>query len=131
MDKKKALGLASFGYVITALISLVTMILYLNKPSLAGDLLSQYKSLKMTANAIIISTFVAAAIVSLLFFWAARRVAEGKSRGTILLVLVLFGVLGGFFSIFKTFNVASLVNLCFDVIILILLFMVRSEEDND
>ena len=50
MDKKKALNIASFGYIVVALIGIITMIVYLNKPSLASELLKQAKDLKMSTK---------------------------------------------------------------------------------
>jgi uncharacterized BrkB/YihY/UPF0761 family membrane protein len=131
MDKKKALNIASFGYIVVALIGIVTMIVYLNKPSLAANLIKQAKDLKMSINAIIISTYVISTIITLLFFWATRRVAKGKSRGTILLVLLILGAVGNIFAIVKNFSVYTLVYAVFEVILIALIFAVRADEDND
>ena len=131
MDKKKALNIASFGYIVVALIGIITMIVYLNKPSLASELLKQAKDLKMSINAIIISTYVISTIITLLFFWATRRVAKGKSRGTILLVLLILGAVGNIFAIVKNFSVYTLVYAVFEVILIALIFAVRADEDND
>lgn len=131
MDKKKALNIASFGYIVVALIGIITMIVYLNKPSLASELLKQAKDLKMSTNALIISTYVISTIVTLLFFWATRRVAKGKSRGTILLVLLILGAVGNIFAIVKHFSIYTLVYAVFEVILIALIFAVRADEDND
>ena len=131
MDKKKALNIASFGYIVVALIGIITMIVYLNKPSLASELLKQAKDLKMSTNALIISTYVISTIITLLFFWATRRVAKGKSRGTILLVLLILGAVGNIFAIVKNFSVYTLVYAVFEVILIALIFAVRADEDND
>ena len=131
MDKKKALNIASFGYIIVALIGIITMIVYLNKPSLAANLVKQAKDLKITTNTFIISTYVISTIVTLLFFWATRRIAKGKSRGTILLVLLILGAVGNIFAIVKNFSVYTLVYAVFEVILIALIFAVRADEDND
>lgn len=131
MDKKKALNIASFGYIVVALIGIITMIVYLNKPSLASELLKQAKDLKMSTNALIISTYVISTIITLLFFWATRRVAKGKSRGTILLVLLILGAVGNIFTIVKHFSIYTLVYAVFEVILIALIFAVRAEEDNE
>lgn len=131
MDKKKALNIASFGYIVVALIGIITMIVYLNKPSLASELLKQAKDLKMSTNALIISTYVISTIITLLFFWATRRVAKGKSRGTILLVLLILGAVGNIFAIVKHFSIYTLVYAVFEVILIALIFAVRAEEDNE
>ena len=131
MDKKKALNIASFGYIVVALIGIITMIVYLNKPSLAANLVKQAKDFKMSTNAIIISTYVISTIITLLFFWATRRVAKGKSRGTILLVLLILGAVGNVFAIVKNFSVYTLVYAVFEVILIALIFAVRADEDND
>lgn len=131
MDKKKALNIASFGYIVVALIGIITMIVYLNKPSLASELLKQAKDLKMSTNALIISTYVISTIITLLFFWATRRVAKGKSRGTILLVLLILGAVGNIFAIVKHFSIYTLVYAVFEVILIALIFAVRADEDND
>ena len=131
MDKKKALNIASFGYIVVALIGIITMIVYLNKPSLAANLVKQAKDLKMSTNALIISTYVISTIITLLFFWATRRVAKGKSRGTILLVLLILGAVGNIFVIVNNFSVYTLVYAVFEVILIALIFAVRADEDND
>lgn len=131
MDKKKALNIASFGYIVVALIGIITMIVYLNKPSLAANLVKQAKDLKITTNTFIISTYVISTIITLLFFWATRRVAKGKSRGTILLVLLILGAVGNIFAIVKNFSVYTLVYAVFEVILIALIFAVRADEDND
>ena len=131
MDKKKALNIASFGYIVVALIGIITMIVYLNKPSLAANLVKQAKDLKITTNTFIISTYVISTIVTLLFFWATRRIAKGKSRGTILLVLLILGAVGNIFAIVKNFSVYTLVYAVFEVILIALIFAVRADEDND
>lgn len=131
MDKKKALNIASFGYIVVALIGIITMIVYLNKPSLAANLIKQAKDLKMSTNALIISTYVISTIITLLFFWATRRVAKGKSRGTILLVLLILGAVGNIFAIVKHFSIYTLVYAVFEVILIALIFAVRADEDND
>ena len=131
MDKKKALNIASFGYIVVALIGIITMIVYLNKPSLAANLVKQAKDLKITTNTFIISTYVISTIITLLFFWATRRVAKGKSRGTILLVLLILGAVGNIFAIVKNFSVYTLVYAVFEVILIALIFAVRAEEDDE
>lgn len=131
MDKKKALNIASFGYIVVALIGIITMIVYLNKPSLASELLKQAKDLKISTNALIISTYVISTIITLLFFWATRRVAKGKSRGTILLVLLILGAVGNIFAIVKHFSIYTLVYAVFELILIALIFAVRADEDND
>ena len=131
MDKKKALNIASFGYIVVALIGIITMIVYLNKPSLAANLVKQAKDFKMSTNALIISTYVISTIITLIFFWATRRVAKGKSRGTILLVLLILGAVGNIFAIVKNFSVYTLVYAVFEVILIALIFAVRADEDND
>lgn len=131
MDKKKALNIASFGYIVVALIGIITMIVYLNKPSLASELLKQAKDLKMSTNALIISTYVISTIITLLFFWATRRIAKGKSRGTILLVLLILGAVGNVFALVKNFSVYALVYAIFEVILIALIFAVRAEEDDE
>ena len=131
MNKKKALNIASFGYIVVALIGIITMIVYLNKPSLAANLVKQAKDLKMSTNALIISTYVISTIITLLFFWATRRVAKGKSRGTILLVLLILGAVGNIFAIVKNFSVYTLVYAVFEVILIALIFAVRAEEDDE
>lgn len=131
MDKKKVLNIASFGYIVVALIGIVTMIVYLNKPSLVPEMVKQAKQLKVSTNALIIMTYVTSTIVTLLFFWATRRIAKGKSRGTILLVLLILGAVGNVFALVKNFSVYALVYAIFEVILIALIFAVRAEEDND
>ena len=131
MDKKKVLNIASFGYIVVALIGIVTMIVYLNKPSLVPEIVKQAKQLKVSTNAFIIMTYVTSTIVTLLFFWATRRIAKGKSRGNILLVLLILGAAGNILTLVKNFSVYVLVYGIFELILIALILAVRAEEDND
>ena len=132
MDKKKALNIASYGYIVVALIGIVTMIVYINKPSLASEMLKQFKDIKnISDTAKIITSFVFSTIITLLFFWATRRVAKGKSRGNILLVLLIFGAIGNIFAIVKSFSIYTLIYAIFELILIALIFAVRAEEDDN
>ena len=131
MNKKKALNIASYGYIIIALIGIGTMIAYLVKPSLATDFLKQVKDLKIAKNTFIISSYTFNTIITLLFFWATRRVAKGKSRGTILLVLLILGAIGNIVSVVRIFSIYTLVYAIFELILIALIFAVRAEEDDE
>ncbi len=107
------------------------MLAYLVKPSLAANLIKQAKDLKMSTNAIIISTYVISTVITLLFFWSTKRVAKGKSRGTILLVLLILGAIGNIVSVVRIFSIYTLIYAIFELILIALIFAVRAEEDDE
>ena len=69
-------------------------------------------------------------IVNLWYFWLARRVADGKSQGTLYMILLILGVVGSIVNFFTTAGAGKA--LCFDAVVdicgLYFLMQVRKEK---
>lgn len=68
------------------------------------------------------------AVFYLIYFWLLRRIVNGKSRGTFIMVLLIIGVIGNVFSLISG-NFSVILSTLIDVYILQLIFRIRSEED--
>lgn len=95
MSKKTAReNLKSFSWIYIVLIVLYigATILCFAVPDIANQLKANF------GNEIVI-TFCSGTAVSvvfcLLYFWLCRRVAEGKSQGTVYMILLILGIIGG------------------------------------
>ena len=69
-------------------------------------------------------------LLNLWYFWLCRRVANGKSEGTLYMILLILGVVGSIVTFFTTKGAGSA--LTFDAVIDIcgLYFLVQSKKDN-
>ena len=72
---------------------------------------------------------VASCIFCLWYFWLARRVADGKSQGTLYMVLLVLGIIGTLVNVFmqKGFSFLSL-DAIVDILGLYYLLQVRKEK---
>ena len=79
-------------------------------------------SLNITAGVVI--------AINLWYFWLCRRVADGKSKGTLYMILLILGVVSSLVTFFTTKGVGSA--LTFDAVIDIcgLYFLMQSKKDN-
>ena len=69
-------------------------------------------------------------LLNLWYFWLCRRVANGKSEGTLYMILLILGVVGSIVTFFTTKGAGRA--LTFDAVIDIcgLYFLMQSKKDN-
>ena len=69
-------------------------------------------------------------LLNLWYFWLCRRVANGKSEGTLYMILLILGVVGSIVTFFTTKGAGRA--LTFDAVIDIcgLYFLMKSKKDN-
>ena len=79
-------------------------------------------SLNITAGVVV--------VLNLWYFWLCRRVANGKSKGTLYMILLILGVVGSIVTFFTTKGAGRA--LTFDAVIDIcgLYFLMQSKKDN-
>ena len=109
-------NLKSFSiiYLILAAFYIVATILCLAIPDIANGLKSNF------GNEIIIIFITGAAVSTFFHIWyfvLARRVASGKSKGTLYMILLIIGIVGSVVSAFVSkgisfLNLNTIVNLC-------------------
>lgn len=127
--KKSASGILkefSWIYVMLAVAYIVAFLLCLAVPEIADKLKDNL------GNDIMIglgTTAVVSALIYLWYFWLARRVADGKSNGTLYMVLLLLGIGGSVVNMLTTKG-ATLLNIdtIVDIIGLYFLLQVRKED---
>ena len=123
MSKEK---LKSFSiiYIILAVLYIGVAILVNAVPNVANGLktsLGESGLLSLTCSAVVY------AVLNLWYFWLARRVASGESKGTFYMILLILGVIGHIVSFF-TMGV-SLLNLDAIVEILALIFVLQVRKE--
>ena len=123
MSKEK---LKSFSiiYIILAVLYIGVAILVNAVPNVANGLKTSLGAsglLSLTCSAVVY------AVLNLWYFWLARRVASGESKGTFYMILLILGVISHIVSFF-TMGV-SLLNLdaIVEIIALIFVLQVRKE----
>ena len=68
-------------------------------------------------------------ILYLWYFWLTRRVADGKSNGTLLMILLVLGVVGAIVSFFTAKARISLLSLDFIVDIIGLCYLLKARQE--
>ncbi len=69
----------------------------------------------------------------LVYFWISsmiRKVSDGRSKGTFLIILTSLSLFSSVMALFVGFDLGSLVSLGLDILLLVLLYKVRSENQN-
>ncbi len=123
MSKEK---LKSFSiiYIILAVLYIGVAILVNAVPNVANGLktsLGESGLLSLTCSAVVY------AVLNLWYFWLARRVASGQSKGTFYMILLILGVISHIVSFF-TMGV-SLLNLDAIVEIMALIFVLQVRKE--
>ena len=97
-EPKNLLKSFSWTYIVLAAIILIFVIVM----NLIPDFGEKAKEITGQDNAVIAfnTIFVVNIIIYIWYFWLARRVANGKSKGTLYLVLLALGAIGGIISLF-------------------------------
>lgn len=123
-------NLKSFSiiYIILAVFYVCAVILCYAIPDIANGL-------KGSLGNDIFVYFGAAAALSVAFnlwyFWLCRRVADGKSEGTLYMILLILGIIGGVISAFTQKGIITFLSI--DVIVdlcgLYFLYQVRKEQE--
>ena len=118
MKKNTFLRIYSFVYLVLGLLGVFAIVSIYVFPDatkdIVNDLFKNYEIKSMdpkTAFAISIGITTA---LYLIYSWLVRRVATGKSRGTLLLVLLLISILGGVVNIIHGFSIVGCILLAID-----------------
>ena len=109
----------SFVYFIIGLFGTFAIISIFVFPDLTKDIINSIaKDYDIKSMDPKIALAISIGISTLLYFiysWLIRRVATGKSRGTLLLVLLLFSIIGGLASLFYNFTIINSILLAVDL----------------
>ncbi len=69
----------------------------------------------------------------LIYLWISsmiRKVANGRSKGTFLIVLTILSIIGSGFGLMAGLDLSSAISLILDIVLLVLVIRVRSENQN-
>ena len=134
MEKRTAKdNLKSFSiiYIIVALFYIIGTIICNFIPELSNPIRNAFNSPELDGMLVFNITAGVVVFLNLWYFWLARRVANGKSKGTFYMILLLLGVISSIVSFFTTGGVGRA--LSFDAIVdllgLIFLMAVRKEQN--
>lgn len=130
---RKVLSVISWLYVIATVLTIGLMVLCLYKPSIIAEVVMKVNFRLKISDDVSLKALVTVylAIIALKDFWFAwlfRRVATGKSRGTVLMVLFILSILGSVIGMFNKFNLTILISTIIDVIIVALIIKSRDDE---
>ena len=130
MSKRSASeNLKSFSwiYIVVSIFYVVATIICNVMPELKNGLTEglgndAMLSINITAGVVV--------VLNLWYFWLCRRVANGKSEGTLYMILLILGVVGSIVTFFTTKGAGSA--LTFDAVIDIcgLYFLMQAKKDN-
>ena len=127
-SSKEVLKSLSNTYAILAILILIGGILFNFIPNIKDALISATgdDNVMITFNVGIIVDIV----IYLWYFWLAKRVVDGKSNGTLYLVLLILGVIGGIVKIFTTPGARGLGTLDFALDCVALYFLLKVRKEN-
>ena len=129
MEKSAKETLKSFSiiYIILAVYSVLLAIICNVVPDIANMFKNGFAHNVMID---IIAGTVVNVIIYIWYFWLTRRVADGKSNGTLLMILLILGVVGSIVSFFTTTSLATLLTLDFIVDMIALCYVIRARKEN-
>ena len=109
----------SFVYFIIGLFGTFAIISIFAFPDLTKDIINSiakdYDIKSMDPKIALAISIGISTLLYLIYSWLIRRVATGKSRGTLLLVLLLFSIIGGLASLFYNFTIINSILLAVDL----------------
>lgn len=123
---KNSLKGLSWSYIFLAALAIIGMIIWACIPDVA-DKFTEVTGDKNSFMELEVG-FAVNALIYLWYFWLARRVVNGKSKGTFYMILLAIGVIGGIGSFFAGYSKAiSTVDFVIDCVALYFLVQVRNE----
>ncbi|MBR3249120.1 MAG: hypothetical protein IKF83_00275 [Clostridia bacterium] len=127
MEKAKSwLKGMSWLYMIYAILGIVFMLISISSNEAMQAIAGQTNGID--PKIFVGVTAVTSALVYLWFWWLIRRIINDKSKGTLLMVLLILGLVGAIVGFFVNQRVTGIVDLILDVITLIAIYKVRSQE---
>ena len=127
-SSKEVLKSLSNTYVILAILILIGGVIFNLIPNFKDELIKAAgdDNAMITLNVGIIIDI----IIYLWYFWLARRVVDGKSKGTLYMILLILGVIGGIVKLFTTPGSRGLGTLDFALNCVGLYFLLKVRKEN-
>ena len=92
----------SWIYIIVAVFFVVGAIICNFMPELSKPLADVFARNELDGMLVFNITAAVVALFNLWYFWLARRVANGKSKGTLYMILLILGIVGSIVTFFTT-----------------------------
>ena len=127
---KENLKSYSLVYIIVAIIYVIGAIVCNFMPELSKNVAQAFARDGLDGMLVFNISAGRVVLIDLWFFWLCRRVANGKSNGTLYMILLVLSIAGSLVSFFTTKGAASA--LSFDAVIDIcgLYFLIKAKKDN-
>ncbi len=127
---KENLKSFSWIYIIVSVFYVVGIAICNFMPELYNPINEALTSDGLSGIVILDITACVVVLLNLWYFWLCRRVAEGKSQGTLYMILLLLGVVGSIVSFFT--NPGASKALSFDAVVDIvgLYFLIQFKKEN-
>ena len=132
-NAKQQLSSFIWCYVILAGLTCLLIFSAITSPEIAERIVSsKYGNMDLEgiSPVIILSiSYGIEAIIYIINFLLLRNVVEGKSKGILISILLVIGIVLSFVDQFKGFNVSTLIGMLVDVYVLQLVYFVRKENN--
>ena len=92
----------SWIYIIVVVFFVVGAIICNFMPELSKPLAEAFARNELDGMLVFNITAAVVALFNLWYFWLARRVANGKSKGTLYMILLILGIVGSIVTFFTT-----------------------------
>ncbi len=126
---RKELDYFSWVYVILAGLTCLLIIPCFVFPETSVEMISKrgINIGNMKATTLLTITYIIEAVLFLLYFWFLRRIVKKKSKGTVLIVLLILGIVFGFVGQFDDFSISTLISMFVDIYVLQLIYRIKQE----
>ncbi|MBR0461560.1 MAG: hypothetical protein IJJ00_02445 [Erysipelotrichaceae bacterium] len=132
MNSKKIVRGLSWVYVAFAVITVFLGVYGMRSTEAATAIANSRGATNLKGynpRAIVAIIYGVEALFYLWYAWLLSRVAEGHSKGTLILVLGILGVVGGIFSLLGAFNIQTAVHVVISALIVFFVFKLKSEAN--
>lgn len=115
---KGFLKVYSFVYLIIGLLGVTMVVSIYAFPDATKDIINEisksYEIKNLNPKTAISLSISISTVLYLIYSWLVRRVANGKSRGTLLLILLFLSVVGGVANQFVSFSIYNCILITID-----------------
>lgn len=101
----------SYIYIIVVVFLIVVTLISNFMPELSKPLSQAFANNGLDGMLMFNVTAAVTALLNLWYFWLARRAADGKSKGTFYMILLLLGVISSLITFFTTSGVGKVLSL--------------------
>lgn len=125
-DSKAVLKSIGFAYLALAIIGIIAGLLFNFVPAFVNGIKSTVGEdgmLMFNVNVVV------TVILDIWYFWLARRVGTGKSKGTLFMVLLILNVISGIVNLFTTRGMEAFGVIELIIYVCTLIFLYRARQD--